>query len=87
MKNILVIALLFLFIHCSQPQNTQFSEKALNSKITTVEGDQMTLGQLLKKHKGVPVVIDVKPENKYLPRLRPIYNLTNPSNINRQHFL
>ncbi len=60
MKKLLLLPIvLFSMVSCSQPQDTAFTEAALNSKMTTTEGQEITFKDILKQYKGKTVVIDV----------------------------
>ena len=45
---------------CTQAQDkTSFGQEALNAKMTTLEGEQLTFKEILAKYKGKTVLIDV----------------------------
>lgn len=46
-------------ISCSQAQETAFTKAALDSKMTSLDGKEITFKEVLDKHKGKTVVIDV----------------------------
>lgn len=54
------VLLLVLFYACSiEQEKTQFSEKALDEKMISIEGQEVTLGQILEQYKGKKVLLDV----------------------------
>ena len=46
-------------ISCSNAQEKQFSEEALNGILTTNEGSEITFKEVLEKHKGKTILIEV----------------------------
>ncbi len=46
-------------ISCSNAQQKQFSEQALNGTLTTSEGKEISFKEVLEKHKGKTVLIEV----------------------------
>ena len=60
MKKILLLPLLLITIaSCSQAQETSFKAEALNDKMTSLNGEKITFGNILNKYKGKTIVIDV----------------------------
>lgn len=63
MKKIFLSLLVVLgTISCSQaqnPQKTEFSSEALAEKLQTLDGKEITFKEILNKHKGKTVVIDI----------------------------
>lgn len=60
MKKILLSLLVVLGItSCSQAQKTQFSKEALSENLLDINGKDITFQEILNKHKGKTVVIDV----------------------------
>jgi thiol-disulfide isomerase/thioredoxin len=61
MKKLLILpVLLFSMISCSQAQDkTTFGDEALAAKMKTTYGKEITFKDILAKHKGKTVVIDV----------------------------
>ena len=60
MKKLLLIPIvLFSMISCSQAQETAFTQATLDSKMTTPDGKEVAFKDVLAKHKGKTVVIDV----------------------------
>ena len=56
-KRILLISL--IFVSCTFKTPTTFSEKALNDTFKTIDNLEITLQDILKKHKGKKVLINV----------------------------
>ena len=48
-----------LNISCSNAQKVEFSKEALSNKLVNVDGSETNLKEILKKHKGKTVVIEV----------------------------
>lgn len=44
---------------CSQDSEKQFSEESLSEKLVTLNNDEISFGEILKKHEGKTVVIEV----------------------------
>lgn len=60
MKKLLLLPIvLFSMISCSQAQETAFTKAALDSKMTSPDGKEVSFKDVLAKHKGKTVVIDV----------------------------
>ena len=60
MKKLLLLPIVLLsIISCSQAQETAFTQATLDSKMTTPDGKEVTFKDVLAKHKGKTVVIDV----------------------------
>ena len=60
MKKILLLPILLLsIISCTQAQDTAFTQAALDSKMTTLDGKEIAFKDILAKYKGKTVVIDV----------------------------
>lgn len=57
-KLIALLSVILLNISCSNAQ-TDLSSEALSSKLTTIEGKDTNLADILKKHNGKTVVIEV----------------------------
>lgn len=55
------IILLFslVLVSCNFETPTQFSEKALNNKLITTDNNSITLKEIINKHKGKKILIDV----------------------------
>lgn len=59
MKKLLcLVSFVLLNISCSSAQ-TKFSAEALETKLTSTEGTQISFQEIIKKHKGKTVVIEV----------------------------
>lgn len=58
-KFLLLPIVLFSMVACTQAQDTAFTQAALDSKMTTTDGKEVTFKDILAKHKGKTVVIDV----------------------------
>lgn len=59
MKKILVLLIAVISFSCSQAQKTNFSKEALSEKILSIEGNQVAFKDILKKHKGKTLLIEV----------------------------
>lgn len=60
MKKILLLPILLLsIISCTQAQDTAFTQAALDSKMTSLDGKEIAFKDILAKYKGKTVVIDV----------------------------
>ncbi len=59
MKKIIALLIILLNFSCSHAQNTVFSEKALNETLLATDGSQVAFHNILKKHKGKTLVIEV----------------------------
>ncbi len=46
-------------ISCSNAQKKEFSKDALEGKLTTPENTEITLKELIEKHKGKTVLIEI----------------------------
>jgi len=59
-KAIAILALIMATVSCSNAQQkTAFSNEALEGKLTTVEGTEITFKEVLEKYKGKTVLIEV----------------------------
>lgn len=56
--NILLVALIS-FLSCSKDTPTQFSQDALNDTFVTLSGETIPFNEILTKHKGKTILIDV----------------------------
>lgn len=60
MKKLLLLPIiLFGIFSCSQAQETTFSKAVLDSKMTALDGKAVAFKDVLEKHKGKIIVIDV----------------------------
>lgn len=55
----LIICFAFGIISCSTAQKKEFTKEALNEQMASLEGNKFTLQEILNKHKGKTIVIDV----------------------------
>jgi len=58
MKKIILTLSVIAMVAC-QAQEKQFSEQALKQKLISLEGNEINLGTILKRHEGKTVVIDI----------------------------
>jgi thiol-disulfide isomerase/thioredoxin len=59
MNKIIALFIAFASFSCTQAQKTAFSPGALNEKLVTTNDSQIAFKDVLKKHKGKTVVIEV----------------------------
>jgi thiol-disulfide isomerase/thioredoxin len=59
MKKILAILITFTIISCSKAQKTEFSKEALAENLVALDGNQVAFKDILKKHEGKTLVIEV----------------------------
>ncbi|MBD3582925.1 TlpA family protein disulfide reductase [Flavobacterium selenitireducens] len=59
MKKIALAVLLAGIFSCSQAQKSEFAKEALSEPLTTLEDGSATLSEILQKHKGKTLVIEV----------------------------
>ncbi|WP_330443397.1 TlpA family protein disulfide reductase [Flavobacterium sp. C4GT6] len=60
MKKLLILpVLLFGVFSCAQNTPTSFSEQALSDNMKSTDGTKVTFKQILEKHKGKTIVIDI----------------------------
>ncbi len=59
MKNLVLILLAVVSFSCSNAQKTKFSKEALSTTLLSLDGSQIAFGDILKKHKGKAVLIEV----------------------------
>src|SRR6478752_6076075 len=59
MKKIFTALLLVMSFLTVTAQKTEFSKKALNEKLITLEDSKIKFGEILKKHKGKTTVVEV----------------------------
>jgi thiol-disulfide isomerase/thioredoxin len=59
MKKVTTLLLAIVSFACSNAQKKEFSKEALSEKLTTIEGSEMTFGEILEKFKGKSLVIEV----------------------------
>jgi thiol-disulfide isomerase/thioredoxin len=58
-KILLIISIIMTTLSCSNAQQKQFSAEALNGKLTSYDGKEVSLKDVLEKHKGKTVLIEV----------------------------
>lgn len=59
MKKILMALLLAGIVSCSNAQKAEFSKESLTESLATLDNTNTTLAEILKKHKGKTVVIEI----------------------------
>lgn len=59
MKKTLAILIIFTIISCSNTQKTAFSKEALAEKLLAEDGSQTAFADILKKHEGKTLVIEI----------------------------
>ena len=59
MKKILAFVIILVNFSCSQAQKTNFSSVALNETLLSIDNEQVAFKEVLKKHKGKTVVIEL----------------------------
>jgi thiol-disulfide isomerase/thioredoxin len=59
MKKIFVLFIAFVTFSCTQAQKTTFSKEALSETLLSTNGKQVAFKNILKKHKGKTLVIEV----------------------------
>lgn len=79
MKKILALFIAFASFSCSQAQKTNFSSVALNETLLSVEDKQVAFKEVIKKHKGKTVVIELWASwcgdcVKAMPKLKELQN-------------
>ncbi|MEC4003887.1 TlpA disulfide reductase family protein [Flavobacterium sp. SUN052] len=58
-KIVILFAVIMATISCSNAQQKEFSKDALQGKLTTVENKEITFKEVLEKHKGKTVVVEI----------------------------
>ncbi|WP_035673014.1 TlpA disulfide reductase family protein [Flavobacterium sp. 83] len=59
MKKIFVLFIALVTFSCTQAQKTAFSKEALSETLLSTDGSQVAFKNILKKHKGKTLVIEV----------------------------
>lgn len=59
MKQLVILLIAFATFSCTKAQKSQFSEEALSEKLLAVDGGQVTFKDILKKHEGKTLVIEI----------------------------
>ncbi len=54
-----ILVILLTFFSCNTEKPTQFSEEALNDTFITLQGENIQFKDILNKHKGQTILIDV----------------------------
>ena len=57
-KLTMIIAFAMASVSCSNAQKNEFSKEALDGKLTKLDGKEVTLADVIKKHKGKTVLIE-----------------------------
>ena len=58
-KTLLILSIVMTTISCTNAQEKQFSEEALNGQITNLEGTEIAFRDIIEKHKGKTILIEV----------------------------
>ena len=58
-KILLILSIVMTTISCTNAQEKQFSEEALNGQITNLEGTEIAFRDIIEKHKGKTILIEV----------------------------
>ena len=59
MKKILALLITFTIVSCTKAQKTEFSKEALSEKLLATDDSQVAFQDILKKHEGKTLVIEV----------------------------
>ncbi|MEO7978041.1 TlpA disulfide reductase family protein [Flavobacterium sp.] len=59
MKQLIILLIAFATFSCTKAQKSNFSEEALAQTLLSVDGSQVTFKDILEKHKGKTLVIEV----------------------------
>ena len=59
MNKILALLITLVFVSCTNAQKTTFSKEALKETLLATDGSQIAFKNILKKHKGRTLVIEV----------------------------
>ena len=59
MKKLFGLLVIFTFANCSNAQKTAFSKEALSEDLMAIDGSQVSFQDILKKHQGKTLVIEV----------------------------
>jgi thiol-disulfide isomerase/thioredoxin len=59
MKKIFALLVTFAIVSCSNAQKTKFSKEALSETLLAIDGGQVAFKDILKKHKGKTLLIEV----------------------------
>ncbi|WP_395067096.1 TlpA family protein disulfide reductase [Flavobacterium sp.] len=58
-KIIMLFAVIMASISCSNAQKKEFSKEALEGKLTTIEGSEISFKEVLEKYKGKTIVVEI----------------------------
>ena len=59
MKQLVILLIAFATFSCTKAQKSEFSKEALSEKLLAVDGGQVAFKDILEKHKGKTLVIEV----------------------------
>jgi thiol-disulfide isomerase/thioredoxin len=59
MKKIFALLVTFAIVSCTNAQKTKFSKEALSETLLAIDGGQVAFKDILKKHKGKTLLIEV----------------------------
>lgn len=59
MKKIIALLITFTLVSCTKAQKTEFSKVALEEKLLALDGSQVAFQDILKKHQGKTLVIEI----------------------------
>ena len=55
----MLFAVIMASISCSNAQKNKFSQEALEGKLTTTDGSEVSFKEVLEKHKGKTIVVEI----------------------------
>jgi thiol-disulfide isomerase/thioredoxin len=58
-KILLILSIVMTAISCTNAQEKQFSEEALNGTLVNLDGKEISFREVLEKHKGKTVLVEV----------------------------
>jgi thiol-disulfide isomerase/thioredoxin len=59
MKHLVILLIAFATFSCTNAQKNNFSEAALSEKLLSIDGSQVVFKDILDKHKGKTIVIEI----------------------------
>jgi thiol-disulfide isomerase/thioredoxin len=59
MKKIFALFIAFATFSCANDKKTSFAKEALSETVLTTDGSQLAFGDVLKKHEGKTIVIEI----------------------------
>lgn len=59
MKKILALVIVFAALSCTNAQKKSFSKEALSATLLSIDGNQVSFENILKKYKGKTLVIEI----------------------------